>query len=163
MNEPLANMLRYNRWATSRLLAALRDLDDATLDAKPLGDGRSIRQTLVHLVGSEQTFVLRTKGRQNEDEIRSRDPWPGIDGLEALSAAAGNELVAIAEALDEDVDVVLPYMGTRPVFPLSFFLVHAVEHGVEHRTEIKVMLKLLGIETPDLDGWFFAGAMGYGA
>jgi hypothetical protein len=38
-----------------------------------------------------------------------------------------------------------------------------VEHGVEHRTEIKVALAKMGIETPDLDAWSYAGAMGYGA
>lgn len=46
--------------------------------------------------------------------------------------------------------------------PKRFFLVHAIAHGVEHRTEVKVALAHLGVETPDLDGWPFAAAMGYG-
>lgn len=47
-------------------------------------------------------------------------------------------------------------------FPKSFFLAHAAEHGVEHRTEIKLALAQLGIETPDLDGWPYSAAAGYG-
>jgi hypothetical protein len=38
-----------------------------------------------------------------------------------------------------------------------------LEHGVEHRTEIKLALAQLGVATPDLDGWPYAEAMGYGA
>jgi hypothetical protein len=33
---------------------------------------------------------------------------------------------------------------------------------MEHRTEIKVSLNHLGIETPDLDGWSYSDAAGYG-
>lgn len=47
-------------------------------------------------------------------------------------------------------------------FPRNFFLVHAMEHGVEHRTEIKVALAHLGIAAPDLDGWQYSVAAGYG-
>jgi uncharacterized damage-inducible protein DinB len=53
-------------------------------------------------------------------------------------------------------------MGQTHRIPVSFFLVHAIEHGVEHRTDIKVALGSMGVETPDLDGWAFAGAAGIG-
>lgn len=33
---------------------------------------------------------------------------------------------------------------------------------MEHRTEVKVGLNQLGIETPDLDAWNYAAAKGYG-
>ena len=47
-------------------------------------------------------------------------------------------------------------------FPVRFFLAHAITHAVEHRTEIKVALGAQGFETPDLDGWAYAAARGYG-
>ena len=56
----------------------------------------------------------------------------------------------------------LSYMAKTYRFPVRFFLVHAAEHSLEHRTEIKVALASLGIETPDLDGWNYAAAMWYG-
>ena len=54
--------------------------------------------------------------------------------------------------------------GKTPIdrYPRSFFLVHAAEHGVEHRTEIKMALAQMGVETPDLDGWYYCGAAGHG-
>jgi uncharacterized damage-inducible protein DinB len=162
MNEPLGNMLRYSRWATSTLLTALRNLDDATLDTGTPGTERTVRQLILHFVGGQQTFVLRTRGRQNEDELREDGPWPGFERIEAIAAESSDELVAIAEQLDEDATVALSYWGKTYLYPRSFFLVHALQHGIEHRTEIKVALNQLGIATPDLDAWQFAAAMGYG-
>ena len=71
-------------------------------------------------------------------------------------------MVSIAEGLDVDTDVDLPWLDKTYRFPKSFFLVHALEHGVEHRTEIKLALAAAGIATPDLDGWSYSAAMGYG-
>lgn len=121
-----------------------------------------MRELLSHVVGSELTFVLRTKGRQHEGESRHLDTWAGLDVLRAAAASSGDDLIAIAAGLDDDELVALPYRGKAYEYPKSFFLLHAIEHGVEHRTEIKVTLALIGIETPDLDGWFYAPAAGYG-
>ena len=162
MNEPLAEMFRYNRWATGTLLDACSGLSDGVLDARLPGISGTIRQLLLHLVGGQQTQVLRTMGRQHEGEPTRSSPWPGFDALMAMAAASSDRLVAIAERLDETEFGELAWQGRLHRYPVSFFLVHALEHGVEHRTEIKVALRQLGVGTPDLDGWFFAKAMGYG-
>lgn len=163
MNQPLAGMLRYNRWANETLFTACHALPDASLDLALAGASGPVRELLVHVVGGQQTFVLRTRGRQHEGELSRASTWPGWETLLALAAQSADELIAIAESLDADVDVDLPFMGKTFRFPRSFFLVHAVEHGVEHRTEIKLILGHHGIATPDLDGWAWAQAAGYGA
>lgn len=162
MNTPLANMLRYERWATLRLVDACRRLTDEQLDARHEWASGPVRELLLHLVGGQQTFVLRTKGRQHEGELNRGSAWPGFDTLAGIAADAGEELVHVAESLEADADVELGWMGHTYRYPVSFFLVHAVEHGVEHRTEIKLALAAIGVATPDLDGWEFAAAMGYG-
>ncbi len=162
MNAPLAEMLRYNRWATSTLIEACRALPDADLDARLPGVSGPVRELLTHIVGAQQTFVLRTMGRQHEGELSRSSAWPGFDTLLELTNQSGDALIAIAEGLDVDREVDLPYLGTVYRFPASFFLVHAMAHGVEHRTEIKVALGQRGIATPDLDGWPYAVAAGYG-
>ena len=163
MSKALADSLRYNRWANLGLIDACRGLRDEQLDARATSSSRSVRELLQHIVGSELTFVLRTKGRQHEGESRHIEAtWPGLEVLREAAASTGTELIAIAENLDENAVVALPYQGKTYEYPKSFFLLHATEHGVEHRTEIKVTLALLGIETPDLDGWFYAPAAGYG-
>jgi uncharacterized damage-inducible protein DinB len=162
VNAPLAEIFRYNRWATITLLEACRDLPDDLLDFRGDGASGSVRELLVHLVGGQQSQVLRTKGRQHEGELTRQTAWPGWDTLLDLARSSSDELVAIAEALEAD-EQTLPFMGKVYRFPRSFFLAHAAEHGTEHRTEIKVSLLQRGLETPDLDGWSYAAAMGYGA
>ncbi len=160
-NQPLADVLRYNRWANLTLFEACRALTDAQLDVAPPGRD-SVRHLLVHITGSQQTFVLRTKGRQHEGELNRRSPWPGFDVLMQIITQTSDELIAIAEGLGEDRDIDLSYMGRTSRLPVSFFLAHAIEHGAEHRTEIKLALEGAGIGTPDLDGWAWSAAAGYG-
>jgi len=162
MSKAFADCLRYNRWANLILIDACRQLTAEQLDTRAMHSSRSVRELLSHLVGSELTFVLRTKGRQHEGESRHVDTWPGFEVLRKVAASSGDDLIAIAARLDEDELVALPYQGKTYEYPKSFFLLHAIEHGVEHRTEIKVALGLIGVETPDLDGWFYAPAAGYG-
>jgi len=162
MNTPLAATFRYNRWANHTLIEACRSLDDALLNARVPGVSGSVRELLLHVVGGQQTFVLRTMGRQHEGELDRTSEWPGVDALAVVATRSSDELVRIAESLDADVEVDLPWMGKTYRFPTSFFLLHALEHGVEHRTEIKLALAQQGVATPDLDAWAYAAAAGYG-
>jgi uncharacterized damage-inducible protein DinB len=162
MTNPLAQILRYNRWANLTLLDACRDLTDEQLDARVHGVSGSVRELLLHFVGGQQTFVLRTRGRQHEGELDRGSAWPGFDALVAIATRTSDDLIAIAEGLDQDREVDLPFRGKTYRYPLSFFLTHAVVHGVEHRTEVKLALAQRGVQTPDLDGWLFGEAMGYG-
>lgn len=162
MNAPLAEVFRYNAWANLELLRACRDLTDEQLDARPPGISGSVRRLLLHVIGGQQTFVLRTQGRQHEGELNGSSAWPGFDALLDVATCADDDLIAVAQALDVDRDVGLPWQGTVVHLPVSFVLTHALEHGMEHRTEIKVALAQLGVPTPDLDGWHYSSAMGYG-
>jgi uncharacterized damage-inducible protein DinB len=162
VNKPLAEMLRYNKWATRQLLEAARTLPEHALDHAGSGVSGSVRELLLHIVGGQQTFVLRTMGRQHEGELTRWSAWPGLDPLIEIAVSSSDDLIRTAENLEEDAEVDLPFRGKVHRYPRSFFLVHAVEHGVEHRTEIKVALKQLGIDTPDLDAWPYSVDAGYG-
>jgi len=162
MNKGLAEMFRYNAWANRRLFEACRSLTDRQLDSHVAGVSGSVRELLVHIVGAQQTFILRTKGRQHEGELTRQSTWPGIDKLAELAETTSQELISIAEQLDDHEEVDLAYQGKSYRFPKRYFLVHAMEHSVEHRTEVKVALGHIGVETPDLDGWYYSEAEGYG-
>jgi uncharacterized damage-inducible protein DinB len=163
MNLGLVEMLRYNAWANSRLFDACSDLSDEQLDARlPFASG-PVRELLVHIVGAQQTYVLRTQGRQHEGELTRESPWPGMSELRAQAERTGQELISIADDLDPNAEVDLPYGGGIYRYPRRFFLVHAAEHSVEHRTEVKLTLASVGVDTPDLDGWEYAEFAAYGA
>ena len=162
MDLALVEMFRYNKWANLTLLHACQTLTDQELDASAPGASGSVRELLVHIVGGQQTFILRTKGRQHEGELSRSSAWPGFDRLLALAVSTSDELIEIARDMDGKSEVDLAYMGKRYHFPSRLFLTHALEHGVEHRTEIKLILAQHGIDTPSLDGWEYSAAAGYG-
>lgn len=162
MNKGLAEVFEYNRWANLRLIDACRALGDEHLDARVPGTSGTVRELLLHVVGGQQTLVLRTMGRQHEGELNRSSAWPGFDVLRELAERTSDQLVEIAAGLDGDAEVALPYVGRTFRYPKRFFLAHAAEHGVEHRTEIKLALAQLGVQTPDLDGWEYSTAAGYG-
>lgn len=156
------DIFAYNKWANLELFNACRNLSDGQLDYYLPGASGPLRELLIHLVGGQQSQILRTQGRQQEDELTRESEWPGMELLLQLVEQTSDELIAIANGMEGDVDVDLPYYGKVYRFPKSFFLLHALTHGVEHRTEIKVILKHFGIQTPDLDGWNYAAFAGYG-
>ena len=160
-NAPLAQLFRYNAWANERALDACRGLADEQLDAVGSGSFGSIRETLMHVIYGQYSFLARLGGKAQDSRSVS-PPWPGFDALGAVAAETSDALVAASSALGGDADVVLAFAGKSYRYPKSFFLVHAMQHGVEHRTQIGTMLSALGCETPDLDGWAFAGATGLG-
>ena len=163
MNLGLVEMMRYNAWANDVLLAACRELTDEQLDHRLDVASGSTRELLVHIVGGQQTYVLRTMGRQHEGELDRDSEWPGMAKLIELATATSGELVSIAERLDPESEVTLPYLGRLYRYPIRFFLVHAAEHGVEHRTEVKLNLADAGFTTPDLDGWEYSEWADYGS
>lgn len=162
MNQPLAEIFKYNRWANLQLLNVCRSLTDERLDTRAPGTSGTVRELLMHVVGGQQAFVARTSGRHPEGGLGRSSEWPGFDVLLDLARRSSDDLIGIAQGLVEDSEVSLPYGGKVYRFPKSFILAHAAEHGVEHRTEIKVALAQLGIQTPDLDGWPYSSAAGYG-
>ena len=113
MTKALADCLRYNRWANLILIDACRGLTAEQLDTRAKHSSRSARDLLSHIVGSELTFVLRTKGRQNEGESRHVDTWPGFEVLREVAASSGEDLIAIAAGLDEAELVALPCQARR--------------------------------------------------
>ena len=163
MTTSITEALRYNRWANVTLFEACRELTSEQLAVHAPGTSGGVGELLTHIAGGQQTIVLRTKGRQHEGELTRMSQWPGIDTLIDIVRETSDQLINVAGEVELSDEIVLPYLGKRYRFPPLFFLVHALEHGVEHRTEVKVALASIGVATPDLDGWGYAAAAGYGA
>src|SRR5438045_3483911 len=96
MDDGIVEMLEYDRWATDTLISTCRELPDAVLDVRLPGFSGSCRELFSHVVGGQQTFLLRTQGRQHEGELDRDSPWPGWDELARIAREAGGGLVAAA-------------------------------------------------------------------
>ena len=66
------DLFAYNKWANLELFQACRHFTDEQLDLHLPGASGSVRELLVHLVGGQQSQILRTQGRQHEDNSPAR-------------------------------------------------------------------------------------------
>ena len=113
MNEGLVEMFRYNAWANRRLFEACRSLTEEQLDLRAPGISGSIRELLMHIAGGQQTFILRTMGRQHEDELARGSDWPGMEPVIEIANDTSDKLLDIAMHLQNDEDVALSYQDKR--------------------------------------------------
>src|SRR5262245_6726656 len=162
MDEGLVEIFRYNAWANHELFEACRTLTDEQLDTHIKEISGPIRELLMHIAGGQQTFILRTQGRQHEGELSRWSTWPGMETVIDIVTKTRDDLIRIAEELQSGDEVIIPIKGNHYRYPKPFFLIHTIEHGIEHRTELKLALAHIGIKTPDLDAWNYATVAGYG-
>jgi uncharacterized damage-inducible protein DinB len=157
VNEPLADMLRYNAWANQLLLDACLGLDEARLESRAAGTYGSIRETLVHYLSAQDRYLGHLYERGRPAAGWWLEPWPGVARLREHSDASSEALVEAALALDQDAAVTLPPEDGK-IFKArkGFLLVQAFSHGVSHRTQVCTILTQIGIEPPDLEAWEWA-------
>ncbi len=67
------------------LLTACEAVPDEKLDCRLPGVSGIARELLIHIVGGQQTFVLRMKGRQHEGELIRGSAWPGWEALRSIA------------------------------------------------------------------------------
>lgn len=155
--NPLVVLFRHNLWANLRLIDACAALDEDQLNMSAVGVYGSIYDTLRHIVGAEQHYLILFTARQPELRLR-REESPELAVIREQARQTGERLIAYAAGVapadvayeddDEDENLVWP-------IPAGFLLNQAINHATEHRAQVMTMLTQLGIEPPDLSGWKF--------
>ena len=159
MATGLPDFFKFNLWANLRLLDACEQLPDETLDATTEGVYGTVRETLMHLVSSEEGYAWRFNftGAEPMAPIEESDPFPGFDELRRRIEGSGKELIAMAE--QADLDQVLHLDGGTYDAQVIIVMIQAINHGDDHRSQIATVLSLQGIEAPCLDAWCYNDAM----
>ncbi len=155
----IVDLFRHNTWANVRLLDACADLSEEQLAANVPGTFGTIRDTLLHIVGAEVSYVARTTGRL-PGEPPKRGEFPGIDRLREAAKWAGEELLQMALGAGTDDIVREEWRGGRASYPTTALLTQAINHSTEHRAQIATILTQQGIEPPDMSGWEYMKATG---
>lgn len=151
MTSLVVRMFEHNRWANLRAVAVCADLTDAHLDATVTGTAGSVRETLMHIAGAEQRYVMRLSGRQ--PTYGEHDGWPGVDRLGQALDESGQCLIDLAATADPATVLEVEYQGRRTALPVAIVYVQAINHATEHRSQIATILSQQGIESPDFSGW----------
>ena len=159
MTTGLPDLFKYNLWANLRLLDACEQLTDTQLDFTTRGVYGSVRETLMHLVSSEEGYAWRFNfsGAGPISHMEDSGPFPGFDELRRRAQRSGKELIAMAE--QADLDQVLHLDGGTYDAAVIIVLIQAINHGVDHRSQIATLMSLQGIEAPCLDAWCYNDAL----
>jgi uncharacterized damage-inducible protein DinB len=155
----LIKLFEHNTWANLTLLDFCERLSDAQLDATAIGGFGSIRDTLVHIVGGEVSYVARVNGKL-PSTWSSGDQFPGFAALTGAVRWAGDELLQLA--LSARADTVVRQRPPRQLieYKLASLIVQALNHSTEHRTQISTIITQLGMEPPDMSGWKYMEEIG---
>src|SRR5262245_20547636 len=77
MKNRLSDLFRYNRWANLRLLDTCADLSNEQLDATLSGTFGSVRETLMHLLSSEEGYARTLTGMAPTPRLSELMTFPG--------------------------------------------------------------------------------------
>jgi len=143
---------RHNAWASLKLLDFCAGLSDEQLDATAVGTYGSIRDTLVHLIYAEVSYVERVNGKLPQN-LPSEDPFPGFEALGEAVRWTSDELLQLALSACADTIVTHRMDEGTEQYKLADLMVQTIDHANEHRTQISAIITQLGLEPPDMSGW----------
>ena len=139
--------IRYSRWATGRVLDAVRTVPPEDL-SKDLGSSYgSILGTLHHIYQGDRIWFARLQG-QPTGKLSEFEPPAGFAAFEKEWLGLGDRLVAWSEGLPlERWTEVIAYRdttGTPFQTPARQIVLHLVNHATYHRGQVTTLLRQLG-------------------
>jgi uncharacterized damage-inducible protein DinB len=154
----LPDVFRYNLWANLRLLDTCAELSDAQLDATTKGTFGSVRETLIHMLASEEGYARTLTGKIPTPPLEDLTQFPDFDELRRRAQGSGEALIAFAEQVDQgELSRILHLDGGTYDAPVIVVVIQAINHGIDHRSQIATLLSQQDIELPDnfLDAWAY--------
>jgi uncharacterized damage-inducible protein DinB len=152
--DTLTTLFSHNLWANVRLLELCATLNDDQLRTAIRGAYGSIRDTLEHIVTSEQSYFSRIS---TGHRLARPDDAPPLSLAEMLetSRRTGSGLIEWANKVQASDTVRVDWDGTPRDVPKTVLLTQAINHATEHGAQVMTTLTQLGIAPPELDGWTY--------
>jgi uncharacterized damage-inducible protein DinB len=162
----LLRQMRHGMWANEQLLGRCRALTDEQLELTVPGTYGSIRNTLAHIVASEEGYLVRLLGSLlHEPPLRAQD-LTTLEGIAAHVAHVTSAVERLFAKGSPDPDRVITDTPLRragaPRFEMAAWAPAAqfVYHGIDHRSQIDTILSTYGLEILDLQVWPYAMELG---
>ncbi len=152
-SDVFVDLFRYNAWANAKMFAVCLGLDASRLEANAPGTTGSIAETLTHMVGVEEVYLVMLQDQAidasgNRDEYFAHDlTWFGD-----RAAYLGERYQAILSTFD-DTRFASPLLIPWFDFPLTKRdgLSQVLTHSAQHRSQVLSVLGSAGIEVPNVD------------
>ena len=156
MNGTLLELYHHKTWATLRLIEHCQSLDDDHLDATISGTFGSIRDTLRHLVDSEEGYFFTLTGERLSEPLPD-GPVP-LDELAERIRRLGPRWELLAQDTEVPGREVTLGEGWRTLG--AILMAQAIHHADDHRSQVLSILGARGLEIPELDVWHYAESAG---
>ncbi len=149
-------LYEYDRWANNRVLQAVSALNAEGFTDDLGGSFRSVRDTLVHIVGSEWSWLTCWKepspGSAFLEDVWTRhvalfnpNGFPDLAAVQLKWAEVEREQIEfVNHVTDESLGRMLPVRTTQ--ISLAHLMQHLANHSTYHRGQVALMMRQLAAE-----------------
>ncbi|HEY1469295.1 MAG TPA: DinB family protein [Candidatus Acidoferrum sp.] len=146
-------LFEYDRWANKRVLQAASGLSAEQFTRDLRGSFRSVRDTLVHIIGGEWGWLVYWKHPSpnsaflgdlwtRHDALFNPNAFPDIAAVQLKWAEVEKEQAEFVNRVtSESLEKLLP-VGTTQI-SLAHLMQHLANHSTYHRGQVVLMLRQL--------------------
>jgi uncharacterized damage-inducible protein DinB len=149
-------LYEYDRWANNRVLQAVSALSAEQFTRDLGGSYRSVRDTLVHIIGGEWIWLAYWKEPSPSPafltDLRTRrgalfepEAFPNFVAVQLKWAEVEEEQTEFVNRITtESLETMLPFRKTQ--VRLAHLMQHVANHSTYHRGQVALMMRQLGAE-----------------
>ncbi len=159
MHTYIERFLQFNLWANSEIFEICAGLDEQQLAVETPGVPFAIRPIIAHTIRAECNYIRDLAGVA---PVADDFDWDNtsIADLLPIAQQTGAKLIALSAEISADSPREFTEEGNRYQFTAWTVLNQAVNHGIEHRTQLRVLLTVLGVPHPGQSVWGFSESIG---
>jgi uncharacterized damage-inducible protein DinB len=149
-------LYEFDRWANNRVLQSVSTLSPEQFTRDLGGSFRSVRDTLVHIIGCEWAWLVCWKEptptsafvsdvwERNRALFKS-DAYPDLGAVKSKWTEVQNDmLVFVNRATNESLQRLIPVFTKK--ITLGHLMQHLANHSTYHRGQISLMMRQLSAE-----------------
>jgi uncharacterized damage-inducible protein DinB len=149
-------LYEYDRWANRRVLQAASPLSREKFTRDLGGSFRSVRDTLVHIIGGEwiwltywkepsPSFAFLVDVRERREALFDPSAFPDFPTVHRNWVEVEKEQIEFVNTVtNELLGKMLPFRGTQ--VRLAHLMQHLANHSTYHRGQVALMLRQLEAE-----------------
>lgn len=149
-------LFEYDRWAYNRVLESAEALSSEQFTRDLGGSFRSVRDTLVHIIGGEwgwltywkatsHTTAFLTELWDRHDVLFCSEVFPDMPSVRSKWTEIEKEQIEFVNSLTEEALTKLFPIREKQL-SLAQLMQHLVNHSTYHRGQVVLMMRQLGIK-----------------
>lgn len=154
-------LYEYDRWANHRVLQAASALSPEQFTRDLRGSFRSVRDTLLHIIGGEWGWLTYWKAPSHSaaflsdlwdrhDAFFRPEAFPDATAVRRKWAEVENDQIEFVNSVTEEALArMLPFRTTQ--LSLAHLMQHLANHSTYHRGQVAAMMRQLGAKPLSTD------------